>query len=91
VDGASAWDRRKPPPERCLGPLASHPSTTLHIVITSLEASQAGALHLGRSVRPKLMQELLGHATVAMTPDTSSHMLPGMGCEAAEAIGEALG
>ena len=31
------------------------------------------------------------HATIAMTPDTSSHMLPGMGCEAAEAIGEALG
>ncbi len=44
-----------------------------------------------RNVHPKLVQELLGHASVAITLDTYSHMLPGMGGEAADAIGEALG
>jgi integrase len=44
-----------------------------------------------RNVHPKLAQELLGHASVAITLDTYSHMLPGMGSEAADAIGEALG
>ena len=33
----------------------------------------------------------MGHASVAITLDTYSHMLPGMGGEAAEAMGEALG
>ena len=44
-----------------------------------------------RNVHPKLVQELWGHASVAITFDTYSHMLPGMGSEAADAIGEALG
>jgi integrase len=44
-----------------------------------------------RNVHPKHVQELLGHASVAITLDTYSHMLPGMGSEAADAIGEALG
>jgi integrase len=44
-----------------------------------------------RNVHPKLVQELWGHASVAITLDTYSHMLPGMGREAADAIGEALG
>src|SRR5215212_1386274 len=44
-----------------------------------------------RNVHPKFVQELLGHASVAITLDTYSHMLPGMGGEAADAIGEALG
>src|SRR5215208_132404 len=43
-----------------------------------------------KNVHPKLVQELLGHASVAITLDTYSHMLPGMGSEAANAIGEAL-
>jgi len=43
-----------------------------------------------RNVHPKIVQELLGHASVAITLDTYSHMLPGMGSEAANAIGEAL-
>ena len=46
---------------------------------------------LGRSVHPKLVQELLGHATVAMTLDTYSHYLPSMGDAAGGAMGEALG
>jgi integrase len=44
-----------------------------------------------RNVHPKFVQELLGHTSVAITLDTYSHMLPGMGSEAADAIGEALG
>jgi integrase len=44
-----------------------------------------------RNVHPKFVQELLGHASVAITLDTYSHMLPGMGSEAADAMGEALG
>jgi integrase len=44
-----------------------------------------------KNVHPKFVQELLGHASVAITLDTYSHMLPGMGSEAADAIAEALG
>jgi integrase len=44
-----------------------------------------------RNVHPKFVQELLGHASVAITLDTYSHMLPGMGGEAADAISDALG
>ena len=44
-----------------------------------------------RNVHPKFVQELLGHASVAITLDTYSHMLPGMGSEAADAMTEALG
>jgi integrase len=44
-----------------------------------------------KNVHPQFVQELLGHASVAITLDTYSHMLPGMGGEAADAIGQALG
>ena len=44
-----------------------------------------------RNVHPKFVQELLGHASVAITLDTYSHMLPGMGGEAADAMKEVLG
>jgi integrase len=48
-------------------------------------------LLLGRSVHPKIVQELLGHATIAMTLDTYSHYLPSMGDQASGAMGDALG
>jgi integrase len=48
-------------------------------------------LLLIRGVHPKLVQELLGHATIAMTLDTYSHYLPSMGDQAAGAMGDALG
>ena len=35
---------------------------------------------------PKFMQELLGHANIAITLDTYSHLLPGMGDETAWAM-----
>jgi integrase len=44
-----------------------------------------------RNIHPKFVQELLGHASIAITLDTYSHMLPGMGGEAADAMREALG
>lgn len=40
---------------------------------------------------PKFVQELLGHASVAITLDTYGRMLPGMGNEAADAMSDALG
>jgi len=43
-----------------------------------------------KNVHPKFVQELLGHASVAITLDTYSHMLPGMGNQAAIAIENVL-
>jgi integrase len=45
---------------------------------------------LSKGVHPKVVQELLGHASVAITLDTYSHRLPGMGSEAATAMEDAL-
>ena len=44
-----------------------------------------------KNVHPKFVQELLGHASVAITLDTYSHLLPGMGSEAADAMANVLG
>ncbi len=43
-------------------------------------------LLLTRNVHPKHVQELLGHATVAITLDTYSHVIPGMGNHTARAM-----
>jgi integrase len=48
-------------------------------------------LLLGKGVHAKLVQELLGHATISITLDTYSHVLPGMGDAAAGAMDEAIG
>jgi integrase len=47
-------------------------------------------LLLSKGVHPKLVQELLGHATIAITLDTYSHVLPGMGDQTANAMESAL-
>lgn len=47
-------------------------------------------LLLGKGVHPKLVQELLGHATIAITLDTYSHVLPGMGDQIANAMEDVL-
>jgi len=36
-------------------------------------------LLLSRAAHPKFVQELLGHATIAITLDTYSHVMPSMG------------
>jgi integrase len=48
-------------------------------------------LLLSRGVHPKIVQELLGHATIAMTLDTYSHYVPSMGDQASGAMGDAFG
>jgi integrase len=48
-------------------------------------------LLLARNVHPKYVQELLGHASITLTLDTYSHVLPGMDGAAASAMHEALG
>ena len=48
-------------------------------------------LLLRTTVRPAFVQTLPEHASVAIRPDTYSHMLPDIDVEAADAIGEALG
>ncbi len=48
-------------------------------------------LLLARNVHPKYVQELLGHASITLTLDTYSHVLPGMDGGAASAMDEALG
>jgi integrase len=47
-------------------------------------------LLLSKGVHPKLVQELLGHATISITLDTYSHVLPGMGDQTAAAMESAL-
>lgn len=48
-------------------------------------------LLLGRGVHPKLVQHLLGHASITMTLDRYSHWIPSMGRHAAVGMDEALG
>src|SRR5215207_9210238 len=47
-------------------------------------------LLLSQGTHPKLVQELLGHATIAMTLDTYSHFLPSMGGQTVRAMEAAL-
>jgi integrase len=47
-------------------------------------------LLLGRNVNPKIVSEMLGHASIAITLDTYSHVLPNMQSEAAKAMEDAL-
>jgi integrase len=47
-------------------------------------------LLLSRNVNPKVVSEMLGHASIAITLDTYSHVLPNMQDSAARALEEAL-
>ncbi len=42
-------------------------------------------------LNPKVVSEMLGHASIAITLDTYSHVLPGMDDGLADAMGDALG
>jgi integrase len=50
----------------------------------------AATLLLGRGVHPKLVQELLGHSSIAITLDRYSHWIPSMGEQTAAAMEAAL-
>jgi integrase len=45
---------------------------------------------LSKDVNPKIVSEMLGYATIAITLDTYSQVLPNMQSEAAKAMEEAL-
>ena len=47
-------------------------------------------LLLTQNTHPKFVQELLGHATIAITLDTYSHVVPSMGDHTARAMEDAL-
>ena len=47
-------------------------------------------LLLSQNTHPKYVQELLGHATIAITLDTYSHGVPGMGAQTVRAMEDAL-
>lgn len=47
-------------------------------------------LLLSRNVNPKIVSEMLGHASIAITLDTYSHVLPNMQDSAAKALEDAL-
>src|SRR5215216_3755115 len=47
-------------------------------------------LLLGKGVHPKFVQELLGHATISITLDTYSHVIPAMGDQTRKAMEDVL-
>ena len=47
-------------------------------------------LLLTKGVHPKVVSEMLGHATISITLDTYSHVMPGLGDAAASAMDDAL-
>jgi integrase len=50
----------------------------------------SATLLLSRYVNPRIVSEMLGHANIAITLDTYSHVLPDMQEKAARALEEAL-
>lgn len=48
-------------------------------------------LLLTKGVHPKIVSEMLGHSSIAITLDTYSHVIPGLGDVAATAMEDALG
>ena len=48
-------------------------------------------LLLTKGVHPKIVSEMLGHSSIAITLDTYSHVMPGLGDGTARAMEDALG
>jgi integrase len=74
--------------QRSLAPLLKKAGLP-HIRFHDLRHTCATLL-LSKGVHPKFVQELLGHATIAITLDTYSHVMPGMGDQVATAMEDAL-
>ncbi len=51
----------------------------------------AATLLLSRNVHPKYVAEMLGHASIALTLDKYSHVIPGMDGGTGSAMDDALG
>jgi integrase len=47
-------------------------------------------LLLTKGVHPKIVSEMLGHSSIAITLDIDSHVIPGLGEAAASAMEDAL-
>jgi integrase len=56
-----------------------------HVRFHDLRHAHA-TLMLMQGVHPKIVSERLGHASIGITLDTYSHVLPGMQAEAAQAF-----
>ena len=79
-----------------------HPDTTYRVFKRLLRAAglpdirfhdlrhTAATLMLKQGIHPKVVQERLGHADIAMTLNTYSHVIPSMQKEAAEKMDELL-
>jgi integrase len=50
----------------------------------------AASLLFSQGTHPKLVQEVLGHSTIAVTLDVYSHMIPGMGDQVVNAMEDAF-
>jgi integrase len=74
--------------QRSFTPLLKR-SSLPHIRFHDLRHTCATLL-LSKGVHPKFVQELLGHATIAITLDTYSHVMPGMGNQTARAMESTL-
>jgi integrase len=73
---------------RCFKPLLKRsglPQITLHDL-----RHTCATLLLGQNVHPKYVQELLGHASIAITLNRYSHWIPSMGDQTARAMEDAL-
>jgi len=74
--------------QRSLAPLLKRVGLP-HIRFHDLRDTCATLL-LSKNVHSKFVQELLGHATIAITLDTYSHVLPSMGDQTAGAMQDVL-
>jgi integrase len=75
---------------RSFKPLFEHAGLPRSVRMHDLRHTCATVL-LKMGQHPKYVQELLGHATIAITLDTYSHVLPGMGDGLADAMDHAMG
>ncbi len=74
--------------QRSLAPLlkrASLPQITFHDL-----RHTCATLLLSKGVHPKFVQELLGHATISITLDRYSHVIPAMGDQTKKAMEDVL-
>ena len=88
--GCSSPRARAINPSTCAKGLCSPPGggkTSAHQLPTSVTLAPPCC---SQGTHPMLVQELLGHATIAMTLDTYSHFLPSMGEQTVRAMEAAL-
>jgi len=68
--------------EQAIDPETQQPKTRKIFPTFHVLRHTAATLLLLQGIHPRIVQELLGHASIAVTMDTYSHVLPSMGAEA---------